>query len=1500
MKLFRSATAITKLAFAVAFLSLLTLASVRFVQAAWVPPTSAPPGGNTAAPLNVSGVSQTKQGSLTIGGEYFSLSGGDILFAADDRGVFWGTASDPTKAHIESASDILYLSPGEAAGSGTVIQGDVKITSLGIATPNAGSLTIENPSVGRSLVFSVETGANGVDIKTPTSKLIFNYDVSQNIHIGGGADPKVKLCLNDDAETSCIDDWSDIGGGVGSGAAWYIPRWDTPTTLTNSVMYQRDDGFNNHFIGINDTFPGATLALGPTSNTSLLSDIDLNPSPNYLWRIKAIGSIGTLQDKRFYISAEDGDGSNALTINRLGETGLGIGTAIPTAMLHVKGRADGGIMDAGLINSAGVNVTQGGGQTYFDMFGPGDYIRAVGQTRVINTVTNPSSLTTTVAFAPPIANQSYDIVPSIARFADNTGTTRLLINPEGKIGIGTIDPQQVLHVVGNARITGLVCNGLLNGGKVTTNANGDLICGDDTGGGGGGDTYMVKTDGSDTGNFLNTEIVAGANIAIDYPIIGGDVKLRIASSGGGTSLWDGTEGSVVYPRTPSTTKVGIGDTTAVSELHLYPQQSWGTDISVDATGTTGGRRWMIISTGGTASEGQGKFLIKDNTAGNVRLTLDTAGRLGVGTYNPTQMLHVVGNARITGLVCNGLLNGGKVTTNANGDLICGDDTGGGGGGDTYMVKTDGSDTGNFLNTELVAGTNITIDYPVVGGDVRTRINSTGGSGLPAGSSGQTLRHDGANWIANSVLFNNGSAVSIGLADPQNRFEVGQDIGGYMALRRDDTIMGVNDDLGALYFTGDDGGNSAIGAQIKGRATADWSTNDYPTKLMFLTAPDGGTATERMVILDNGRVGIGTTTPTKKFMVADGTANATLFAFDASASTSGYTTTLSMDNTGLKIGSDSASRDFRLQTNSADRIIISSGGNVGIPYLANCNGVNTVDADANGYLICGPDASGSGGDNLGNHIAQQNLQMNSHWISSDGGNEGLYVDASGNVGIGLTPGGTHKLEVGGSIFTNANNDLALGNIADINRLYTDGNNTLVYVNNTNGMGRAHFGKIRSGSYYNTDWDSASNNVGWYWNAVYNGSGYDYINGSAWGGTAARLVGTGNYLEYSQGSGGTNPITWSKRFSINSSGVFDIGNRLSFDPSTASPDRANIWIGDGTGWKLNLTKYDATKLFTFTDTGNLGIGDSTPASALTVGNGDLFQVNSSGDLVKINNVSYDWPAAQAGGFRVLTNNGTGVLSWSTSTSLLPTGSAYQMLYYNGGWIADSTIINTGSKIGISNTSPTGLLSIASSGTPYGTNHTVVAYNNAAATAYNAVAGYKSGSSVRGSAVYGEFVNGASCGSGQVCAGVYGSDGYATYPVQSGTWAGYFNGDVNIADQIKITGGGPASGKVLTAIDALGNARWDPPAVRAMSGITGWVNPGESTTEISIAALGCTQWPNIQAYSANESFPDRWNTSYDGTGWTGGADIGYMLDYVDLDSFVIHNHYQLKRFRWAAVCK
>ena len=38
------------------------------------------------------------------------------------------------------------------------------------------------------------------------------------------------------------------------------------------------------------------------------------------------------------------------------------------------------------------------------------------------------------------------------------------------------------------------------------------------------------------------------------------------------------------------------------------------------------------------------------------------------------------------------------------------------------------------------------------------------------------------------------------------------------------------------------------------------------------------------------------------------------------------------------------------------------------------------------------------DNLGNHIATENLQMSGHWISNDGGDEGIFVTDEGNVKI----------------------------------------------------------------------------------------------------------------------------------------------------------------------------------------------------------------------------------------------------------------------------------------------------------------------------------------------------------------------------------------------------------------------------------------------------------------------------------------------------------------------
>ena len=52
---------------------------------------------------------------------------------------------------------------------------------------------------------------------------------------------------------------------------------------------------------------------------------------------------------------------------------------------------------------------------------------------------------------------------------------------------------------------------------------------------------------------------------------------------------------------------------------------------------------------------------------------------------------------------------------------------------------------------------------------------SGSGGLPSGSASQTLRHNGTSWIANSLIYNNGTNVGIGLTNPLTKLHVNGDI-----------------------------------------------------------------------------------------------------------------------------------------------------------------------------------------------------------------------------------------------------------------------------------------------------------------------------------------------------------------------------------------------------------------------------------------------------------------------------------------------------------------------------------------------------------------------------------------------------------------------------------------------------------------------------------------------------------------------------------------------------
>lgn len=75
------------------------------------------------------------------------------------------------------------------------------------------------------------------------------------------------------------------------------------------------------------------------------------------------------------------------------------------------------------------------------------------------------------------------------------------------------------------------------------------------------------------------------------------------------------------------------------------------------------------------------------------------------------------------------------------------------------------------------------------------------------------------------------------------------------------------------------------------------------------------------------------------------------------------------------------------------------------------------------------------------------------------------------------------------------------------------------------------------------------------------------------------------------------------------------------------------------------------------GNVGIGNSVAPALLSVGAAAEFRIDNAGDLVMIKNVPYTWPVAQGAVNAVLTNNGSGNLSWTS-----PTATLYNETYFD----------------------------------------------------------------------------------------------------------------------------------------------------------------------------------------------------------------------------------------------
>jgi hypothetical protein len=93
--------------------------------------------------------------------------------------------------------------------------------------------------------------------------------------------------------------------------------------------------------------------------------------------------------------------------------------------------------------------------------------------------------------------------------------------------------------------------------------------------------------------------------------------------------------------------VGIGTTNPIHKLHLNDSTSNQVALALQNS-NTGGNSWLLQSSGGSATNGQGKFSIYDTNASQYRLVINSSGDVGIGTTNPTSKLNIVGNVRSTG------------------------------------------------------------------------------------------------------------------------------------------------------------------------------------------------------------------------------------------------------------------------------------------------------------------------------------------------------------------------------------------------------------------------------------------------------------------------------------------------------------------------------------------------------------------------------------------------------------------------------------------------------------------------------------------------------------------------------------------------------------------------------------------------------------------------------------------------------------------------------------
>lgn len=343
-----------------------------------------------------------------------------------------------------------------------------------------------------------------------------------------------------------------------------------------------------------------------------------------------------------------------------------------------------------------------------------------------------------------------------------------------------------------------------------------------------------------------------------------------------SNFWGGIMAGNIYSK--NTGNVGIGIASPSYKMQIQGNGSAYTNVAlgITSTGTTYGPSLRLEATGasgrnyalysGQASDtgGAGKFNIYDATANASRLTIDSAGNVGIGTVSPSNRFHVNGGMTwgggtaapyvYSGIDGTGLFIEHRGSLAANSPMRF--QTSPSGNQSTYaQFFIDPVNGFSFISNAGGNSSNVGIGTvsPQLALDIRG--NATIGAGMTAAS---------LPWGPNAnsrflLISGNGTNPSDAvLVLASNAAEAtGNNLGGVLFGQPTSGKTGVNAGLKAGITSWTEGAGGSVGG--------------FGGYLRFLTKPDNGASDigsyERMRITSSGNVGIGVTNPSSKLTVA---------------------------------------------------------------------------------------------------------------------------------------------------------------------------------------------------------------------------------------------------------------------------------------------------------------------------------------------------------------------------------------------------------------------------------------------------------------------------------------------------------------------------------------------------------------------------------------------------------------------------------------------------------